>query len=273
MKSIIILSLEDEKALEPVVSALSDIAEVRILTPRVVKIFGGLKIQPTPRVIRALLSISNLLVVFERNICSAAPSKREADFLKDVKNLANKLKVKTVTKDLSAFVFQGKCAEISPTEFAVIAAHLCSVSISAVEDIKNKTGLSPLFISIFPHTDTDYLRRLGRKFTSRVAFIHTPNELCRELKNSSFSVCYETTCAYASVLARTTCFLDVKTKSARELIAKITEINGMQNILLPYTKNRESLIEKVGASNSDFNLIINSIRDTIKGDIAGAIIH
>lgn len=145
------------------------------------------------------------------------------------------------------------------SSFAWIISAEHRIPISDVEEIASSRGLRPIVISLFEENDGS----VEESIKKRGIAIVTPKsyeELSQILRDSAFSISERLHGAIFSILSHTPAYITAESEKNRALASEISSRKTGRDIIYIYDK--KDVIEKkeIGAVNSDFNYVIDSLK-------------
>lgn len=152
------------------------------------------------------------------------------------------------------------------TKFAIILKTGESISIPDIHDIKARTGLSPLLLDFPEGPNSELLRSYARSLGASVAKVRTQNKFAFTLRECRFSISEDVTGALFSFLSHTPVYVDAGCSEIRSLIGQISKFDISEGVIIPYTKNRTSIITCPISKSEDFHGAIKKIRANIGAD-------
>ncbi len=151
--------------------------------------------------------------------------------------------------------------------FAVILSPKRAISKKDMEKIIKRTKMSPVFFSDSSRDMLTRSRFYARIFNTGVVKTRSYAEFKRVIKDCAFTICDSPRPALFSLLSNTPAFIDSGDIGCRHLAGKAAACGCPRGIIIPYTKNRTEIINKVGATGSDFTDVILNVIRRVEKDI------
>ncbi len=181
--------------------------------------------------------------------------------MKELKNAFSCSLAEELMPDLSCLAPRAE-----PTKFALFLSTGESVSIYDVEEIKKKTGLTPLFFNLYENSNHKLLRSYARSLNACVVKAESRNKFALKMSDCAFSVSENASGAFLSLLSHTPVYVDAGSSECRSLVANISRFDFSSEIIIPYTKNRTSVIIPKNVKHDDFLYAVKKIRADICAD-------
>lgn len=156
----------------------------------------------------------------------------------------------------------------NPDKFALFLKTGESLSIPEIQDIKIRTGLSPLFFEISENSSAELSRSYARGLGAPIVRVITQCKLAFALKECSFTVSEDVTGALLSFLSHTPTYVDAGCAEIRSFIGDISKYDIPADAIIPYTKNRTEIITGPITKYGFFQDAIEKIRADIGADFA-----
>ena len=146
--------------------------------------------------------------------------------------------------------------------FAWIISDKECIATDEIYEISKKRGLFPLVINLFREKDSiseKEIKSLGFSVITPKSF----EELSNFLSAAQFSVSERLHGAIFSIISHTPSYIVINSEKSQALLNEIDSRSNVNKILLPYEKS--SVLEKkeIGAKDSDFFYVINSLKRDI----------
>ena len=128
--------------------------------------------------------------------------------------------------------------------------------------ISKARNLTPIALNLFEQKD----REAAAKARDAGIEVITPRSYEKALKiisNSAFSISERLHGAVFSILAHTPTYVTEDSEKNRALLLEISARKGNSDIVFPYTEKNVTAIKEIGASDSDFNYVIDSLRHDV----------
>lgn len=146
--------------------------------------------------------------------------------------------------------------------FAWIISNKETVSVYDIEEIANARGLIPVVINLFDEKD----KSVGEKLKKRGIKVTTPknyNDVSNILTQSAFSINERLHGAIFSILSHTPAYITDSSEKNRALINEISSRKKGKDIIFPFSKNDVLQKKEIGACDSDFNYVVDSLKQDV----------
>ena len=153
--------------------------------------------------------------------------------------------------------------KISDSWFALILDSCETISQREIEEIKERTGLLPLFLDISQDSAREQIHSRARGLCAPVIRPRSKTEFGMALQKCNFSISEDIFGAFFSFLSDTPSYVNAGDEKCRKLIGESAKWNISSEIFVPYTKNRTAIIRRPVVYNSDFSLVKNKFRAEI----------
>ena len=134
-----------------------------------------------------------------------------------------------------------------------------SVTAEEIIEIAKKRELKPVAVDLFKRDD-ESAAELAKDAGIPVITPSCYEELYKTLSGASFSISERLHGSIFSVISHTPTYLTADSTKNQALINEITKRTKYRNIIFPYAKHRVLEKKEIGACDSDFNYVINSLR-------------
>ena len=134
-----------------------------------------------------------------------------------------------------------------------------SVTAEEIIEIAKKRELKPVAVDLFKRDD-ESAAELAKDAGIPVITPSCYEELYDTLSGASFSISERLHGSIFSVISHTPTYLTADSTKNQALINEITKRTKYRNIIFPYAKHRVLEKKEIGACDSDFNYVINSLR-------------
>ncbi len=181
--------------------------------------------------------------------------------MKKIENSFSYSVAEEIMPDLSYFKSQTRS-----TKFALILNTGETLSISDISDIAKRTELSPLLFDVGEFANSELLRSYARSLGAAVVKVQTDKKFAFAIRECGFSVSEDAEGAFLSFLSHTPTYINAGDSRCRALIGRISKLNFSPEVIIPYTKNRASVIERPQVTHEDFSIAIQKIRADVGTD-------
>lgn len=126
--------------------------------------------------------------------------------------------------------------------FALMVTSGESISPPQISEIRERTGLSPVFITFSLESELDVSRRYARALGSRLFLPRSAMAVVEILSSCNFSICESEESAILSISARVPAYLSASSAPCRSFAARLLAEGISGEVIIPYTKNRTGAI-------------------------------
>ena len=136
------------------------------------------------------------------------------------------------------------------------------ISLDEISQIAKSRRLKPIAINLFKEKDQGSAEKIENAGIS----VLTPKDfdsLYDILRASQFSISERLHGAIFSIISHVPTYITADSHKNKALLNEITARSTLNNIILPYTKADVITKKEIGACDSDFNYVINSLKRDI----------
>jgi len=153
--------------------------------------------------------------------------------------------------------------EKKKTTFAWIISSKEDVTLDDIREISHERSLVPVAVNLFKENDLKSEKKI-RDAGIRVITPKSYAELSEILANAEFSVSERLHGSIFSILTHTPTYITVRSTKNRAMINEISLRKSENDIIFPYSRNAVISKKEIGAQDSDFNYVINSLKRDIE---------
>ena len=167
-----------------------------------------------------------------------------------------------IMPDLCFLLSDVEAARVRKTSFVWVLSKNQSISPYVILKISKARNLTPIALNLFEQKD----REAAAKARDAGIEVITPRSYEKALKiisNSAFSISERLHGAVFSILAHTPTYVTEDSEKNRALLLEISARKGNGDIVFPYTEKNVTAKKEIGASDSDFNYVIDSLRHDV----------
>jgi len=168
------------------------------------------------------------------------------------------------------FTIEEKCHEQNSTAFLVIFKDGKAINEDVIKAAASESGLAPIAIVISREDNKDSVKSICSSLGIKLQSVESYTELQTIISGCRFTLTEKLHGAIFSLVNHKECFVDTNTKKVFALYKEITErctSLGVQNPLTPISELPQKNIKEAGASISDFNKLLNSLREDIESSL------
>ena len=183
----------------------------------------------------------------------------EADLMRANKYTTNS----KIMPDFCFLLPQAEKRSAPKRQFLWIISGKKNISVEDIIDISRRRGVTPIAVSLFADNDIDSISKIQR-YGIKTVIPKNQNQLKKLLANSEFSLSERLHGAIFSIVSHVPTYITTDSDKNQALLNEIDSRTVGCRILLPYSKNHVLEKKEIGANDSDFNYVINSLKQDIK---------
>lgn len=167
-----------------------------------------------------------------------------------------------IMPDLCFLLSAEKCSCNKDNVFAWIISDKECVSLDEILKISKSRALKPIAVNLFRDKD----KLCAEKIKSAGITVITPKDfkaLTKILRVSQFSISERLHGAIFSIISHTPTYISENTDKNKALLNEITSRTDSEKIIFPYKENDVIAKKEIGATDSDFNYVIDSLKRDI----------
>ena len=147
--------------------------------------------------------------------------------------------------------------------FAIMLSNGESISPPQISEIRERTRLSPIFITCSLESELDVSRQYARSLGSKLFLPRSSAAVSELLSSCNFSICESAESAILSISARVPAYISASSAPCRSFAAKLLGKGISGEVIIPYTKNRTGAISARQPHENELSVTVEVLRSLI----------